>query len=218
MRSRIAGLCLVATFLTLIISVSAASAALPEFLGPFPNKFTSRSGKTTLETVTGLKVTCKKDVAQGEVTGPKTDNVTITLIGCVLNGIVCNTPGVAAGDIVTSPLISTLGYINKAKKEVGDSLENPAGAPFAQFICGSGLTVTVTGSVIGRIKPVNRLIPPPKHFKITFKQAAGKQKPIKLEAGPIDVLGVSVNGGPSEEAGLSSTETLTFAAPTEVKA
>jgi hypothetical protein len=218
MRSRIAGLCLVATFLTLIISVSEASAALPEFRGPFPNKFASTSGKTTLETVTGLKVVCKKDTATGEVTGPKTDSVTITLIGCVLNGIVCNTPGVAAGDIVTSPLFSTLGYINKAKKEVGDSLENPTGAPFAQFICGSGLTVTVTGSVIGRIKPINTLIPPPKHFKIAFKQAAGKQKSPKLEGGPIDVLGVSLNGGPSEEAGLSSTETLTFAAPTEVSA
>jgi hypothetical protein len=218
MRSRIAGLCLVATLLTLIISVSAASAALPEFLGPFPNKFASKSGKTTLETVTGLKVVCKKDAATGEVTGPKTDSVTITFTGCVLNGLVCNTPGVAPGDIVTSPLLSILGYINKAKKEVGDSLENPTGAPFTQFICGSGLTVTVTGSVIGRVKPVNTLVPPPKHLKIAFKQTAGKQKPTKLEGSPIDVLGVSVNGGPSEEAGLSSTETLTFAAPTEVKA
>ncbi len=218
MRSRIAGLCLVATLVTLIVSVTAASAALPEFLGPFPNKFALTSGKTTLETVTGLKVTCKKDAANGEVAGPKTDSVTITLTGCVLNGLVCNTPGVAAGEIITSPLLSTLGYINRAKKQVGDSLENPTGAPFTQFICGSGLTITVTGSVIGRIKPVNTLITPPKHFKIAFKQAVGKQKPTKLEGGPIDVLGVAVNGGPSEEAGLSSTETLTFATPTEVKA
>lgn len=217
MRSKIVGLCLVATFAS-IISVSAASAALPEFLGPFPNAFASKSGKTTLETVTGLKVTCKGDVAKGEVTGPKTDNVMITLTGCVLNGISCNTPGVAAGDIVTSPLISTLGYINKAKKQVGDALENATGGPFTQFICGTGLTITVTGSVIGKITPVNALIAPPKHFKIAFKQATGKQKPPKLEGGPVDVLGVSVNGGPSEEAGLSSTETLTFAGPTEVKA
>ena len=76
----------------------------------------------------------------------------------------------------------------------------------------------VTGSVIEKITPVNKLVKPPAGFNLKFTQAKGKQKPPKFELGPVDVLETSINGGPIEESGLMSTDLLTFAAPLEIKA
>jgi hypothetical protein len=187
-----------------------ASAALPEFVGPFPTPFTSKSGKTTLETVKKATITCTADKGSGEVTGPKTGTIKITFSGCefVTIGVPCNTVGVPPGEIVTAPLIMALGYINGPKKEVGTDLSTATGGPLMEFSCG-GLRVLVDGSVIGKITPVNKVVTPPNHFALRFTQAGGKQKPPKFEGGPTDVLSTSF-GGPFAESGLSSPEEVAF--------
>jgi hypothetical protein len=218
LRLRTVGLCGLAVLVLSATAAATASAALPEFVGPMPVSFTAKSGVTTLETVKKATITCTSDTASGEVTGPKTGSITITLSGCEFStvSVPCNTPGVAPGTIVTGPLVMTLGYINEPKHEAGVDLSTATGGPLIEAVC-AGLKVTVVGSVIGKIIPVNRVVVPPGHFILKFSQAAGKQKPTHFEAGPIDVLTTSF-GGPFAESGLSSTDSISFPTPYKVAA
>ena len=216
-RVRRLGLCCTAVLALTATAAASASAALPEFV-PFPMPFMAKSGATTLETVKKATIRCVSDTATGEVTGPKTGAVTITLSGCelVTLGLVCNTAGLPPGEIVTTSLLMTLGYINEPKKEAGIDLSTATGGPLVEFVCGP-LRVLVDGSVIGKVTPVNKLITPPGHFTLKFTQSAGKQKPTKFEGGPTDVLSTSF-GGPFAESGLGSTDTITFPAPMMIAA
>jgi hypothetical protein len=215
-RIRVVGLCLFAAFAIAAVASASASAALPEFGGPFPKPFTSKSKKSTFETVKGTKVTCTVDTNAGEITGPKTGTVTVRFTGCRSSGLPCQSKGAAPEEIVTNVLSMTLGYISKAKKEVGIDLSSPTGAPLVEFEC-AGFPVQIRGSVIGRITPVNKKVTPPKPFLLKFAQTGGKQKITKFEAGPISVLEGSF-GGPFEEVGFASTDELTFAEVVEIKA
>jgi len=215
-RTRTFGLCCITMLALSATGAASASAALPEFTGPFPTPFTAKSGATTLETVKKATIRCTADKGAGEVTGPKTGNVTITFSGCelVTLGLPCNTVGVPPGEIVTATLLMTVGYINEPKKEVGIDLSTATGGPLMEFVCGP-LRTLVDGSVIGKITPINKLVAPPGKFTLKFVQAAGKQKPTKFEAGPIDVLSTSF-GGPFAESGLSSTDSIAFPVPTMI--
>jgi hypothetical protein len=216
-RVNIGGLCVVAVFAMSAVLAASASAALPEFSPPFPKPFTSTSKTTLLQTVGGAKLTCAADTNVGEITAPQSGFVKITFTGCKLKKIPCNTPGVAPGEIITGMLSMKIGYINKAKKEVGVDLEEPTGAPFITFVCGAAMRAVVIGSVIGRITPVNKVVVPPATFKLKFAQTAGVQKIAKLEGGPIDVLETSL-GGPFEGSGLASTDLLLFGEPVKLMA
>ncbi len=209
---RIWGLCLAAA-LTLSAAAS-ASAALPEFSGPFPKPFGSKSGKAVLETVKKATVTCAADTNTGQVTGPKAGTVVITFTGCAIPGARCSNTG-TPGKIVTNTLVLRLGYISKAKKEVGVDLLN--GNLIVEFACG-GVVVQVKGSVIGRITPINKPVVPPKGYTLKFTQAGGKQKVQNLEAEPKDTPETAFGGGPFEESGLASNDSVNFAEPTEIKA
>jgi hypothetical protein len=217
-RIRTLGLCCIVLLVLSAGLTASASAALPEFVGPFPTTFTSKSGKTTLETVKKAVITCVSDKGSGEVTGPKTGTMKITFTGCefVTIGLACNTVGVPPGEIVTAPLVMTFGYINGPNKEVGIDLSTATGGPLMEFSCG-GLRVIVDGSVIGKITPVNKVVTPPNHYILKFTQAGGKQKPAKFEGGPTDVLSTSF-GGPFAESGLSSTEAVSFPVATMIAA
>jgi hypothetical protein len=204
--------CLMAAAAFGALGASASSAALPEFVGALPLAFNSTLKATTLETVAGPKITCAGGVDAGQVTGAKALTVRITFTGCILNGISCRS-GSTAGVIETPALTGTLGYIKAATKDVGLDLSQPAGAPFMDFTCGEDLTLVVEGSVIGTIKPVNKNLAPPKHFTVKLTEKKGKQKPTKLEGGPVDVLSTSFAGGPFEPSGLASTDELRFAGP-----
>jgi len=218
LRLRTLGLSGLAVLALSATATATASAALPEFVGPIPVPFTAKSGVTTLETVKKATITCTSDKATGEVTGPKTGLITITLSGCefVTIGLPCNTPGVPPGEVITATLIMTLGYISEPKHEAGVDLSTATGGPLIEATCGP-LRVTVTGSVIGKITPVKKVIAPPGHFTLKFSQAAGKQKPTHFEGGPIDVLSTSF-GGPFAESGLSSTDSISFPVPYMVAA
>jgi hypothetical protein len=216
-RMSVAGLCLVAMFATSAATAVSASAALPEFSGPFSKTFTSTSKTSVLETVGGIAVTCTADTNSGEITGPQTGSVTIVFTGCKLGKVPCNTPGAAPGVIATATLGMKINYINKAKKEVGIDLVEAAGAPFMSYGCGPVLRGVVIGSVIGRITPINKLVTPAEKFTLKFAQAIGVQKPLKLEGAPIDVLETSF-GGPFEQTGLASTDLILFGEPVKLTA
>jgi hypothetical protein len=215
-RIRTVALCLGATVAASAFGASSA-AALPEFTGPFPKAFTSTSKTSVLETVGKTKVKCLADTNVGEITAPMNGHVTIRFTGCETKGFPCTSPGAAAGEIVTFPLIATLGYVNRETKEVGLDLANPAGAFVAEFQC-VNILAAVKGSVIGKITPVNKLVKPPSRFAVKFAQKGGKQAIVKFAGGPLDILETSLNGGPFEPSGLASNDMLSFGAPVEIKA
>ena len=117
---RAVGLCL-AVFALGAIGVGSASAALPEFTGPFPKASTSTGTKISVETASKIKATCTSATDSGEITGPKTGTVVVRLMGCGVEGIKCTSEGAKEGEIVTSTLNVTLGYINQAKKSASTS-------------------------------------------------------------------------------------------------
>jgi hypothetical protein len=86
----------------------------------------------------GIKVECASETATGEAEGKdKIANVHVKFTGCVLLGsLTCTGEGKAPGEIETSALKGSLGYINKSAKEVGVLLE-PAKkhGHFADFGC-----------------------------------------------------------------------------------
>ena len=181
-------------------AAAAASAALPEFV-PVPAGFESLLKATKLETVGKTKVTCKHGGNFGHGTGPKTLEISFKLFECKIPGAFCTSPGAAIGEIVTPPLVATLGYITKAPKVVGLDLTSPVG-PIMEFTCGA-TPFTVLGSVIGRITPLNKVLPSSTPFKLAFAQKEGHQKFPALEGEPPDVLMTSISKGPFEESGLA---------------
>ncbi len=214
-RIRVGGLC-IATLLALGTAIAdSASAALPEFTGPFSKTFTSTSGPGRLRAVGGKRVLCTAGTNIGEITGPKAGSVTITLTGCTLKKVPCNSPGSAPGEIVTPALTMTVGYINKAMKLVGIDLTEPSGGLFLLFSCTSGTRVAVSGSVIGKLTPVNKLVTPSETFALNFVQAGGFQKVTKLEGEPVDTLEASFNG-PFETAGFRSKDQILFSEPVKL--
>jgi len=196
---------------------SAASAAPPEFVPGSPHGLESVLKKTKFETVAKVLVTCKHGGNAGALTGPKTVTVTIHFTECSSGRIPCMSLGANPGEIVTSELDGTLGYIRAAKKMVGLDL-SAAVPPFMTFSCGAALSFVVDGSVIGRITPVNTPLLGGQPI-LKFMQKAGKQKTPSFEGEPIDVLDASINGGAFEEAGLATTDDLFFVpALEEIKA
>jgi hypothetical protein len=214
-RIKIAALCLTATFAVGAVAAASAS-ALPEFSGPFPKPFTSKSGVSNLETVGKKRVKCKADTNTGEITGPNAGQVTIRFTGCESSKFLCNSPGAAAGEIVTFPLTTTLGYVNRETKEVGLDLSNPAGALVMEFQC-ANIRGVVRGSVIGKITPINKPVKPPSKFTVKFIQKAGKQSITAFAGGPPDILETSF-GGPFEPSGLTSNDSIAFATPVVIVA
>jgi hypothetical protein len=204
-RFRIVGLCLMAVFAFSAIAASAASAALPEWLGKFPTKFTSHSGEAVLKVSTS-KVKCASSTNSGQITNAKEGTVVVTFSGCKLSGTFPCTSGGGAGpeQIITSTLNMGLGYITKSTKDVGVDLKGTGGATgnlLAEFECndeGALLPARVKGSVIGLITPINSLA---LTFKLNFAENATtkKQAVEKLEGEPKDTLEASLNRGLFEE-------------------
>ena len=223
-RIRLVGLSLVAIFAASAATAASAS-ALPEWSGPFPKPLTSSSGVSKLETKAGMLVECVADTNEGEVTGPNSAVVRIRFTGCELvlatGKIPCTTPGAPPEEIVTFPLVGTLGYITHTptKTMVGLDLASPAAGLIARFVCGETIA-EVVGSVIGKITPINKLVKPAPagHFTLKFKAKKGKQKPTKFESEPEDTLSASFGGGPLEPAGLTSTDIVGFFEPVKIAA
>jgi len=216
-RIRVAGLCA-----TLLLALGAAGAqssyaALPEFSAPFGKPFTSAGGANRIRGVGGKRVVCAASTDTGEITGPKTGTVTITMTGCMLKKTQCSTPGSAPGEIVSPAFAITVGYISKAAKTVGIDLTEPSGGPFLLFTCLSGTRVLVLGSVIGKLIPVNKLVTPSETFKLRFRQAGGIQKIQNLEGEPKDTLEVSFLA-PLETAGFGMEDTILFGEPVTLSA
>ncbi len=214
-RITMVGLALLAALALSAVASATASAALPE-QSPTSGTFTISSGAGTFETLKKESVKCTKDKGTGEITGAKTDKSKITFEGCTGPfGVKCNSTGEAAGNIKIE-INSEVVYLNKATKSTGEKL---ALASEVEIKCTALATLKVRGATLCPVTPINTKATV---FTITCKQTSGKQefreyeneKGEKVKA----ITETSKNGGAFEESGLQDTDTLTFAAESEIKA
>ena len=165
---------------------------LREGVGSKP-AFKGKGGKATLHTpaVSG-EITCGSFKDSGKLSGPKTEDKIVSIFSkCTSLGKNCNSPGEKKGTIETKDLAGELGYISASKHEVGVDLKPESGERLAEFEC-EGLSIVVTGSVIGQVTPVNTFS---KEATVAFEVNSEKfQKYTALEGQPEDVLETAING------------------------
>jgi len=222
MRIRTLGLSLVAVFALGAIASATASAAKPELVNSKKEplaagtKLTSTSGVGTFETKSGEKVTCEKDTNTGEITGPKADTAKITFTGCTAKVSIitakCKSKGEATGTIKLS-VNSKLVYISESAKTVGLDLVLPENLTIECEAFGSKETLTVKGSTICPLSPLDKL-----SVKLTLscKQTKGAQEPSAYEEGGkaiedfTETEGKGLKNFAFEKSGLTSTDELEF--------
>ena len=150
-------------------------------------KYTSANGVSILNTLGGREVECSGATDTGEITGPKTDVDTVTFTNCLSEGFSCNSAGDPSGTIKTKELETTIGWVNKAKGEVGTDFAGKGGGPSAIFGCVFGLVeYEVDGSVIG--VTTGNINVMSATSTTTFTETAGKQTVEYFEGGPKDTL------------------------------
>lgn len=229
LRIRTLGLALVAVLALSAVAASVASAAGPEFKGPFPKPFTATSVNTYLNQASGL-YKCGSSISEGTITGAKAGLVTIRFQECHIHGYVpCQSAGAKQEEEVTSTLHMELGYIKKpAPTEVGVALEStsgPTGVVLAME-CRTPEEKTLEpmvykGAVMGLLRPINTATD-----KFTLKFAEGaeglEQQVHKFEGEPKKIdrqlevfIGEATKSG---RAVLSAEENILTEAVTEILA
>jgi hypothetical protein len=186
--------------------------------GAVKNKFKTTAGVGALETVNGTTVGCNHEESGGEFNSPKTvSGVVVRFTECHSVGLICTSPGAAEGEIVTHELEGKAGFENKAKKKLALDLFPVAADKglYVTFNCGVSLSISVGGSVLVPISPVDKML-----TKDTLKYAAtkGHQKPEHFEGEPNDILETTINTKEPEQSGISVTVTGTDEEPLEVNA
>jgi|HubBroStandDraft_6_1064221.scaffolds.fasta_scaffold84626_2 hypothetical protein len=183
--------------------------------------FTATASKSTLEAVGGgSKLSCTHGAIAGDYTGAKTATATATFTGCKLATTKqpCQSGGAAGGEIVTSPLTGSLGFIKDAVE--GEQLGLSVGldlthAPDLLTAECEGVEVGVSGSVIA---PYGTLDKTTASNTLAFSATGGKQKPESFEEAPADTLSTTVGTGSPTQAGLTSKAKIENAEAIEIRA
>jgi hypothetical protein len=83
--------------------------------------------------------------------------LTAVLTGCATEGKQCHSAGKPEGAIAIEELATELGYIKRAKAEVGTHFSPATGEIYAAFDCPGtpDVYIAIKESVIGRLEPVN---------------------------------------------------------------
>jgi hypothetical protein len=154
--------------------------------------------------------TCTSSTGTGSINvGGTTGGISLKYHGCTSLGFSCNTPGQAAGTLVTSPNL-VVHNILIAKGTPGIKITG-AGATtqIMHYTCAGGLvTINVTGTVIGHLEQACNT--KANTFSLNFEAPGGVQKFMQeTGAGTKTDLTFTTNGSP-ETAGLSGTDTLSF--------
>lgn len=171
-------------------------------------KFTFSTEQLVLQGAGAPKLTITCEFAEGE--GSYVDSKTVTVSKLVLTD--CKTPkkseseplvktwcqniGNMRGEVTAQELTGEVGYIVK-NTQVGLDLKAKTGKAIAVFECGGASEVGVErgtgtgtleeleGSVIGRVKKINRMV---EENILTYKTSGGKQLPEMFEGGAKDTL------------------------------
>lgn len=192
------------------VATSAASASLPEisYTGVGYVTFTGKEG--SLETITGITVTCKEVLLTGFLGASPTKNATsvkATFKGCKSAGKTCTTTKSSAGEIVTQSTYATFGYVKKATpKEVGISVGEWT-LPLAYFKCGESNESTVWGDAIALVGSESEYNVAKSSFPMTFAKGLfkGMQAITKFEGGIEDRLEAAINGNGIQPGNIQQT-------------
>jgi hypothetical protein len=175
-----------------------------------------------LETVGHVPIACGPTEIEGHWLDGKKASVEIFLHGCQDAQLrACTTPEVGPqkeSEIKnTEPIEGEICFISGKgglKPKVGIDLKSKSAAPMLTFTCSTPPTTfppsselwTVEGSLIGELKPVDRM---KTESKAVFRAVAGKQIPEKFEEGVKDVP-IAKRGFPTpsteEDAGITLRE------------
>jgi hypothetical protein len=200
-------------------------------------KFTATVSEPVLKTA-GRSITCSFGEGEGEYTGAKTLKVTkIVFSGCQQAGAKtvleswCQNIGSFRGEVTSKELTGELGYIEHVgnKTKVGLDLKAATGTAMAMFECGgaeetipmeeigtgTGTQLELEGSVIGRVKTLNKAT---EENLVTYA-VKGAQLPEQFEGGAKDTLIENVGLTKTPEAAtLATLVEITNAEPIEIKA
>jgi hypothetical protein len=198
------------------------------FSGPGEKKKFSGTLKEpiTLEThgAGSAVISCGSAEAEGEYTGPKNLKVTkLVFHGCAGAAPCENEVGSTVGEIGAKELEGELGFISHPKRlKVGWDLKSASGSNLASFECGAtelsgkslgnGIKRELQGSVIGRIEPLNRMIP---EYALADELKKGVQFPERFEKGVKDTLTTLVGEKPPGTG--KTSEATTFVARDLIK-
>jgi len=210
---------------TCVVTAPAGQGAFEWQPGPGakPKFEASLIAEATLETVGKKKIGCGPSEIVGKWLDGKKASVELFFRGCqeVASKKTCTTPEIGSqkeSEIKTlEPLEGEIGFISGkggTKPKVGIDLKSKSAAPMLTFTCGGPpaeplgepVSWTVEGSVIGELKPINKMTT---EGKAIFRAVAGKQVPEKFEEGVTDVP-IAKYGTPlpstTEEAGITMRE------------
>jgi hypothetical protein len=179
---------------------------------PFPFTkagFSLTNGTATFKTVVAkTTISCAENVVAGEYTGIDSATLKFTYSGCKVLGPfggVCTGAKAEAGEFSTEPLAADFGTIDSSVSPVslGWAVHPAKGETFAAFECG-GTAVTITGSVIAPVTPINKMTA---SFKLAFSAPGGVQKPTSFQGGEEQVLTLhTVNA--TEVVGLTMADSI----------
>lgn len=203
---KIIGVAVIAILALTAITAATASAALPEFLDGTVKglKFTVKSGAGEL--ISGFAIGCTSDKGSGEVTGAKTVSVTVTFEGCTVFFQAANSLGAAAKTIVV-PATGELCFIKSGSPlEVGLKLKPTAGVHIE--VPSVGELDVVTGTVVGKVEPINVL---QTTGKVTLKKG-----PFQCEGAKSELLSEKQENKKPEKAEEVTTEEVTYEKDIEV--
>jgi hypothetical protein len=172
---------LVASLAFPLLASSSASAALPEFLGTFPTKYTGSLGLTKFETRGKLTATCKSSQVTGEITGAKAGTFEFVFKECATSFGNCHTFGQANGTMHIPGTIE-LAYITKP--DVGFIFRPKTLPTPVKMECietgGVTLELLLRGGIITLISKTNTKT---SSFELNIKQASGVQEYTEYKEG-----------------------------------
>lgn len=179
---------------------------------PFPFTkagFALTNGTATFKTVVNkTTISCAENFVAGEYTGVDSANLKVTYSGCKVLGPfggTCTGAKAEAGEFSTEPLAAEFGVIDNTSSPVslGWAVHPASGETFAAFECG-GTAVTITGSVIAPVTPINKMTA---SFKLAFSAPGGVQKPTSFQGGEEQVLTLSTVNA-TEQVGLTMADSI----------
>jgi hypothetical protein len=215
--------------LSLVVGVASASATAPEAVaesgGIAGTTFTGTGGEGILETTSGNTVTCTGNSSSGTISSATMINgIVVKFTGCktTIGGFIkapCKSSGAASETIITNSLTGELSYLlPNSPRTALDLKPTASGGDFATFTCALGSlssTLTVKGSVIGELTPINAAFG--NAFTLDLNQTGGMQaftttlNPSGCAA-VTDVLSTEATGlvsFPLTESGVKGNEALT---------
>jgi hypothetical protein len=186
-------------------------------------KFVSAGGVTILETISGLKIECKKVLGEGEYGFPDDMTLTLHLLGCKDLALNFECRNLGPEEIVMSKLLVELDFIHNFLNKEGKLVVSvgaplPFEEPTISFECGPNKNqLTLSGVAIATVSPIDKMS---KTLSLKLKEKSGKQMPSKFEGGGklTPVLQQTFPPMPPAEAGLSSSDTATNEEQVEIKA